>query len=219
MTNTGSSEPIDFQQLTHEMNNSLAYVVTNLHLLQEELEACDDEAQSARLMSLILDAQEGSERLGTLIRELRRQSWQGSDVVPPKPSHLPMSPTEVKPGKILVIDDEDAILTAVKRALRSHDVETVQDGSSALQLLKENQYDLLLCDLIMGGLTGIDLYTTLKQTRPKVAARVVFMTAGGFTPEARTFLNTVNNSVLHKPFDVKTLRWMVNQKLGEFSRL
>ena len=41
------------------------------------------------------------------------------------------------------------------------------------------------------------------------------MTAGGFTTEVRRFLSKVDNGVLHKPFDVKTLRWVVTQKLKE----
>ena len=48
---------------------------------------------------------------------------------------------------------------------------------------------------------------------PDQARRVVFMTGGAFSPEAQTFLNTVTNRSLEKPFKPKALREMVDSRL------
>lgn len=208
----GDSDTIDasnFRDLTHEMNNSLAYVVTNLNLLSEELEGSD-----ARLNALVADALEGSERMGELLRRLRRASWGVEIEKNKRPDPAPAEGPATEPARILVVDDESAILTAVQRALRAHEVEVAHNGQEALECL-EKPFDLILCDLMMPGMTGIELFARLQNERPKVADRVVFMTAGGFTHEVRQFLFNVRNGVLHKPFDVKTLRWMVDQKLKE----
>lgn len=216
------SKPIDttqFRHLAHEMNNSLAYVVTNLNLLAEELEGL----ANPRLNALVADALEGSERIGDHLRALRRASWGVEPRAPAEDGAAPVvddSTPEPAPGdprgRILVVDDEEAILAAVRRALRAHDVVVVSDAEEAWKLIQAGPpFDLVLCDLIMSGLTGIDLYRRLQQQAPKVAERVVFMTAGGFTSEVRHFLGNVRNGVLHKPFDVKTLRWVVTSRLRE----
>jgi CheY-like chemotaxis protein len=214
------TKPIDatqFRHLTHEMNNSLAYVVTNLNLIAEELDT-DALRTNPRLNALVSDALEGSERIGELLRALRRASWgvessnNAVDAGTPEPA-----PGEPR-GRILVVDDEEAILAAVRRALRAHEVVVASDAEQAWSLIeaaKNTPFDLILCDLIMNGASGIDLYRRLADKHPAVAEHVVFMTAGGFTPEARNFLGNVSNGVLHKPFDVKTLRWVVTSKLRE----
>jgi len=206
MDEPGPIDTSSFRELAHEMSNSLAYVVTNLNLLNEELESADP-----RVRALVEDALEGSERIGGLVRTLRRLSW-GAE----RPDAGP--PTQAEPSskaRILVIDDEQAILTAVKRALRSHQVSVVTSAEEALRKLEANEFELVLCDLMMPGMTGIELYHELERTHKSVLGHLVFMTAGGFTSEVRHFLASVDNGVLHKPFDVKTLRWVVSQKLND----
>ncbi|MEZ4319072.1 MAG: response regulator [Myxococcota bacterium] len=201
-------DPIDstrFRDLAHEMSNSLAYVVTNLNLLSEELQGANP-----RVKSIIEDALEGSERIGDLLRTLRRVSWGVEATNPPATEAAP-----AESARILVVDDEEAILTAVKRALRTHEVSVAANGDEALRKIKGESWDLVLCDLMMPGMTGIELHEKLSAEKNPVVKRIVFMTAGGFTSQVRRFLASVDNGVLHKPFDVKTLRWVVSQKLRE----
>jgi CheY-like chemotaxis protein len=192
--------------VTHEMSNSLAYVVTNLNLLSEELSG-----DNPRIDGIVSDALEGSERLGDLVRTLRQVAW-GVDTPNPPAERGNGTP---EAAHILVVDDEEAILTAVRRALRSHTVTVAANGNEALQRIQEEAYDLVLCDLMMPGMTGMELYRTLTESDDPMRERLVFMTAGGFTSDVRHFLASVTNGVLHKPFDVKTLRWVVSQKLRE----
>ncbi len=192
--------------VTHEMSNSLAYVVTNLNLLAEELAGAEP-----RVNALVTDALEGSERLGDLVRTLRQTTWGNESGNPP----AQQNGSRPESAKILVVDDEEAILTAVKRALRHHQVSVASNGAEALRRLENGPFDLVLCDLMMPNMTGMELYRELTRAKDPMRERLVFMTAGGFTADVRHFLASVDNGVLHKPFDVKTLRWVVSQKLRE----
>ena len=69
----------------------------------------------------------------------------------------------------------------------------------------------MLCDLVMGDVSGMDVYAYIEEHRSELLKRMIFMTAGAFTPATRDFLARIHNPVLHKPFDTKTLRWILAQ--------
>jgi PAS domain S-box-containing protein len=112
-----------------------------------------------------------------------------------------------RPTAVLVIDDERAIGTAIRRVLHDHDVTVVTTGQAALALLEGgNTFDLVLCDLMMPAMSGMELYDALLLRHPTIAPKVVFLTGGAFTPEADAFLRRVGNRRLKKPFDSDELR-------------
>ncbi len=110
--------------------------------------------------------------------------------------------------RVLVIDDEPGIASVFRRVLgRSHEVVIAQSGREALALLeKDDAFDCIFCDLMMADLTGMDVYEALAQWRPDCLERIVFMTGGGFTERARTFLQTVPRPRIDKPFDPGLIR-------------
>jgi signal transduction histidine kinase/CheY-like chemotaxis protein len=113
--------------------------------------------------------------------------------------------------RILVVDDEPKVLAAIRRSLcRRHDVDVVGDGRRALDLLAVASYDVILCDLMMPQITGMELHDTLAVRFPEQAQRMVFLTGGAFTAPARDFLSTTTNKRLEKPFDLKELKRLVN---------
>ena len=107
-------------------------------------------------------------------------------------------------ARILVADDEPSAREFVVRGLRSggHDVEGVEDGLRALETLSERQFDLLLTDIVMPEMDGIELAQKASAIDP--AIRVMFITgfaavalqAGKTAPEAK---------LLSKPFHLKDL--------------
>jgi two-component system, cell cycle sensor histidine kinase and response regulator CckA len=119
-------------------------------------------------------------------------------------------------GRVLVIDDEVAVAKVVLRMLsREHEVVTENRGADALARLHAGErFDVILCDLIMPDLTGMDLYEALLRDFPDDAARMVFLSGGAFTPRSRAFLDTVPNQRLEKPFDLAALRVLVNMLVG-----
>jgi CheY-like chemotaxis protein len=104
--------------------------------------------------------------------------------------------------RVLVIDDEPFIVELVKQALRDrHDVIGTTDAHHGLeQLLGAARFDVVVCDLMMPALTGMDLHASVAQARPGMERRFVFATGGPTTDRARAFLSTVPNTRLMKPF-------------------
>lgn len=117
-------------------------------------------------------------------------------------------------GRVLVVDDEPLIATAIGRTLAlDHDVVLASAAATALSRINHGeQFDIILCDLMMPQMTGMDLYDELLRTAPSQAARVVFLSGGAFTAAARAFLDDVPNQILEKPFDTRQLLALVNER-------
>ncbi|GAC1352642.1 MAG: hypothetical protein NVSMB1_17570 [Polyangiales bacterium] len=131
-------------------------------------------------------------------------------------------PSSLKPSRratILVVDDEPTVGITVRRVLRDHDVTLVTTGAQALKLIDMGrQFDVILCDLMMPEMTGVELYEHLEAAHPALVDRVVFITGGAFTPAANLFLDRVPNERLEKPFDMQNLRAVV-QRFARISQM
>jgi signal transduction histidine kinase len=114
-------------------------------------------------------------------------------------------------GSILVVDDEEAMLRVVRRVLQAdHDVATTTSATEALaRVAGGERFDVVLCDLMMPQMTGMDLHVEMMTCAPEQAGRMVFLTGGAFTPEARAFLERVSNPQIQKPFETAVLRSFV----------
>jgi signal transduction histidine kinase len=119
-------------------------------------------------------------------------------------------------GRVLVIDDDVLLGSALRRMLTpKHEVTVLTSGREALaRLATEPPFDVIFCDLMMPEVTGMELYAELSKRAPHQACRVVFMTGGAFTPGARSFLETVKNRRIDKPFDVATVRRIVRDLIA-----
>jgi CheY-like chemotaxis protein len=108
---------------------------------------------------------------------------------------------------VLVVDDEPALAAALARSIeRDHEVVALSSGREAVDLLrKDPSFDVVLCDLVMPQVTGMDVYEEIRRTDPGLADRIIFMTGGTFTSRTREFLGRVPNPALDKPFDLSTL--------------
>jgi CheY-like chemotaxis protein len=114
-------------------------------------------------------------------------------------------------GRILVIDDEDLILKTTKRLLgHDHEVVTLSSGEAARAILEhDHAFDVILCDLMMPEVTGMDLHQWLAARQPALAERVVFVTGGAFTPKATAYLAGIANLKLEKPVEGAALKRLV----------
>ncbi|MBL8722108.1 MAG: response regulator, partial [Myxococcales bacterium] len=115
--------------------------------------------------------------------------------------------------RVLAIDDEPFILSSLGLILGdTHEVVPATDGTRAITLLAEDaQFDVILCDLMMHGMDGIGVYDAVQRLHPGLERRIVFMTGGVFSPRVRTFLGSVENRCLDKPFDEDGLRQAVER--------
>jgi len=117
-------------------------------------------------------------------------------------------------GRILIIDDEAGIRSAMSRILKEHEVVQAASGEDGRRVLNGDQaFDLILCDMMMGGMSGVDLHEWLLSTHPALAGKLVFITGGAFTPREREYLNKVSNLRIEKPFDVANFKRIVNERI------
>jgi CheY-like chemotaxis protein len=118
-------------------------------------------------------------------------------------------------GRILVVDDDPMIGKLLERALApDHDVVFLRSARQALgRLAAGERFDVVLCDLMMPEMTGMDLHAELARLDPGTAATMVFLTGGAYTPLAQTFLARVPNARVDKPFDFQQVRALIDERL------
>jgi signal transduction histidine kinase len=129
----------------------------------------------------------------------------GTETTPP-----PVAPVDVQSTRVfevLIIDDEVAVARAIARGLRTHRVTIVERGREGLALLAEGRrFDLILCDLMMPELSGMDVYDEIARNYPQELARLAFMSGGAFTERAKEFCARLTLPLLDKPIDLKRIR-------------
>ena len=106
--------------------------------------------------------------------------------------------------RILIVDDESFITEVLQRALdkEGYSTHAVEDGRSALAAITDSNFDLILCDLELPGINGIELYKKLVGDHPSLKQRFIFMTGEMMDPVVQDFLSAQNLPFLMKPFDL-----------------
>jgi len=143
---------------------------------------------------------------GTTITVLLRKATQEPLVAPPH-KHAAEA-ADLSGLRILLVDDEPALTEVLSDMLVGADVIVESSGRAALETLRSVSVDLVLCDLMMPDVTGIELY---QQCSDDVRPRIVFMTGGVYTEDATAFLKSVENPCLEKPIDLAELRAALSQ--------
>jgi PAS domain S-box-containing protein len=125
-------------------------------------------------------------------------------------------PAASRHGRVLVVDDEPFVLSTIKVILgRSHNLVGAANGAEALKILEgDDQFDVILCDLMMQQSSGMDLHAALVRRQPELARRMLFMTGGAYTPYAQRFLAAVPNPRIDKPFRPAELLSIVEQVIA-----
>ena len=136
-----------------------------------------------------------------------------SPIMPRKSDRSPQETNDIRErGRVLVVDDESVVAHTLKVLLQGeHDLVVAESGAEALELLHSETttappYDAILCDLMMPGMTGMELFEVLRREYPALAGRVVFMTGGVSMMRVSEFLESVPNAKFEKPFDIAELR-------------
>jgi two-component system, cell cycle sensor histidine kinase and response regulator CckA len=118
-------------------------------------------------------------------------------------------------GRILVIDDEKLVLRAIQRILRDHEVVCTESAREALAFIERGErFDLILSDVLMPMMTGIEFYELLLEVNPDLARRVVFISGGAITAKVEDFLRSVPNLRIEKPFEVVNMLETIQQLLA-----
>jgi len=116
--------------------------------------------------------------------------------------------------RLLVIDDDLMMCRSLERLLgRKYDVEHHQSAKEALSRKDLESFDVILCDLMMPELTGVDFYDRVVATLPQVAARIGFMTGGNAAPPA-----LLRDRLVDKPFENDKLEALLALLSGRTGR-
>ncbi|MEO8876908.1 MAG: response regulator, partial [Polyangiaceae bacterium] len=131
-----------------------------------------------------------------------------------KPIRVAEGPT--RRARVLIIDDEPAIGRTLARSLGSrHDVVTLTSGKEALARISAGErFDAILSDLMMPEVTGMEIHQELSRFAPDQAQRMIFLTGGAFTEDARNFLSVVQNARVDKPFDIAEILTRIDRVAG-----
>lgn len=170
------------------------------------------------------DARKGADQVRQLARDLsgapsegRRTPSDRSGVAPEAYRSSASPETSAIPrGHVLVVDDEPMIVRAIHRLLEGeHEVSLSTDPIAVVEQVRAGRrFDVILCDLMMPTMSGIDVYDAIRQTDADQARRIVFMTGGAFTPRALEFLEVIENARIEKPLERATLRAAIRARLS-----
>jgi PAS domain S-box-containing protein len=148
---------------------------------------------------------------GTVFRvSLPEAVIDAAPVAPP-----PATPSATRRGRILIVDDEAMIIRILTKILgKEHDVVATVDAREALALCAGGEkFDLILCDMMMPIMTGIELHSEISLLSAEQAKAMIFVTGGAFTEKTRSFLSDPPKEHIEKPFDAANLRAILQRYL------
>src|SRR5258706_16322570 len=117
---------------------------------------------------------------------------------------------------VLLVDDDKQLAAALQWILADQNfmVDVANDGAEALLKVTANEYDAVVCDVMMPELRGDEFYLRATDKRPHMADRFVFITGYAADPKVNVFLFETGCKYLLKPFPVKHLIECLQQMLG-----
>jgi CheY-like chemotaxis protein len=208
------------------LNDPLAFMVGNLELAQcmatdiESRLKGPDAFSMVGLGQLLARVQRGAERVAALTRDLSASSRFGLDPAQcvrrdaRRPATALASDVMRKYPSVLVVDDEPMVCDMIAAILApEYNVATFTDPQAALASMLQGSFDVILCDLMMPRISGMEIYEQLAKQRPTLTERIIFLSAGAFTEGTRRFLASTCRPQLHKPFQREELVDMIDAHL------
>jgi DNA-binding NtrC family response regulator len=119
-------------------------------------------------------------------------------------------------GRVLIVDDELLLAQSLRRIL-ADDFEVTVTAAPTMALAwltsGDHWYDVILCDVMMPGMHGVELHDRVSRVVPELAARFIFMTGGILVPEVQALLDRTPCIVIAKPFDYGALRELIRRRV------
>jgi two-component system NtrC family sensor kinase len=146
-----------------------------------------------------------------LITHLRHESRRAPQLTP---SALQFEKL-VHGKRILVVDDEKYILDFFVEIFRTLplQIDTAGNGRAAMKKMQVGEYDLIVSDFKMPQMSGRDLFNWIKENRPHLASRIIFVTGDTVSADTRSFFEDNNSRFLAKPFKIEEVKEVIQQTL------
>ena len=213
-------EPRDLNELVagvaHDLGNSLAAMVAFSQLIRTDPALPADLRAQADL--LIQEAERTRRIVGNLLDVARQDrsvdASAGLDAGRDSPAED--DPRPVRPARILVLDDEPSIREFLRRVVVRHGHEPVlaSTGPEALDLIRDDPPDAVLCDQHMAGMSGAAFFAEVAAIEPTLAKRFALMSGDVVDPDLRDFAAAHGIRLLGKPFDIAIVGSTVRDLLG-----
>ena len=222
------------RSLTHgpvkQLRVSTRFSGDSLHVVVQDSGPQISEAQQTELFDAA--AITTTEALGLPVAEticrqhggrlsVQSQEGQGNAFLLELPHRVAAPPAAPPSGglrdkRVLVVDDEPFLLECLVDALGAWGLEVASStqGDEAIQQLQQGTFDLIVSDIRMPGLSGVELFDWLKVERPDMVRRILYTTGDSFDAKTREFLGTNQLPYLGKPFDLKQLKQSLELLLG-----
>ncbi|MFC2003375.1 response regulator [Chloroflexota bacterium] len=128
-------------------------------------------------------------------------------------------PERVSKARILLVDDEPMVQQFLTEILseEGHEVEIVDNGNDALEKFESDNYDLILLDIKLPGMSGIELYKHLQKKAKSLVRRVIFITGDTMSTDTMVFIKSAQTPYITKPFDTELLKKDVDRILSQQS--
>ncbi len=133
---------------------------------------------------------------------------------PPEPRAAPASIESSRTCRVLLIDDEPNVRKSMMRMLREFDVTAAGSGQEALTMMSERDFDVVICDLVMPDLDGVDVHDALSSVKPDLLDRVIYTSGGAYTPRTANFVAKNDILFVEKPVHPKRLVRMIEEVLS-----
>lgn len=144
-------------------------------------------------------------------------------IAPVSSSPVPVAPVATFAGslKILAVDDEPTLLNLLRLIFthRGHQIETAPDGATALHKLESQDFDLVVCDVLMPDILGPELYQKATEKMPHLVDRFIFVTGNVVDMDTRIFLEKSGLPWLAKPFLPADIEQLVERTAVQISNL
>jgi DNA-binding NtrC family response regulator len=117
--------------------------------------------------------------------------------------------------RLMIVDDEETLTFSLYQTFRivspDYEVDTAASGEEASEMLRRADYDLVITDISMPGMSGIELLVHIKSEYP--ATQVIIMTAYGSDEKKEEAIQNGAQYYIEKPFEIKEIKELVQRIL------
>jgi CheY-like chemotaxis protein len=200
------------RRFMQQLNTPLDVATANLDFALAHLETADaDELRGA-----LQEARVAIELARALTVERAASTPEpASSSAPTRRDMTQISGPQSRVVRVLVVNDDAELGKAIARSLRDYDVLRLDSTSEAWgRIAAGDRFDFIVCDLLMPGMDGLDLYTAIERVAPEQADGMIFMSGGPTRGKTRELVASVPNVVLQKPFDMDKLLDFIRTRLA-----
>ncbi len=131
------------------------------------------------------------------------------------------TPRDGKTFKVLMLEDDEQLAGTLKVFLESNAcaVTQVENGVEGLRRIMDEDFDLVLCDMVMPTFPGDKFYLAVERVKPALCRRFLFMTGYHTEPKYESFIREIGGLILWKPFGTAELRAAIQTVLRRADEL